>query len=228
MRSSEGARGTAFSSWPIKPCQKIKAEKKKKKENYAPAHAHMSKRCESSLQGGFTFSVCVFWASFLTNRTNYFEWGSGSTTVMSDAMARRVVSIEGSELWYRHMKEKHTFHSHTHLQYVGIGETRAFSWPLDPSQGHDYIHAIEHHPLQDVVLVDGRFRVACALAAFSRLSEHGIVLVHDFERKNYHTLLKYYHITSRAENMVALAPMAFANHTDLRITLKRYSTRPHR
>ena len=35
----------------------------------------------------------MFWLSLLTNSTNYFEWGSGSTTIIADKIAKSVVSF---------------------------------------------------------------------------------------------------------------------------------------
>jgi hypothetical protein len=57
-----------------------------------------------------------------------------------------------------------------------------------------------------VVLVDGRFRVACALEAARWIGPADIVLVHDFwPRKPYHVILEYFVPIARAGTLVALS-----------------------
>ena len=185
--------------------------------------------CDTAiLVGGFTRPVCFFWASFLTTHTRYFEWGAGLTTVLSDGLARRVVSVEGSKDWYQKMTTEHAFRPNTMLRYVDIGPTKRFSWPLNAFKGHAYVHAIDDQPLQDVVLVDGRFRVACALAAHNRLSVNGTVLVHDFERREYHVLLQFYNVRASCEKMVALTPKTNVSHSHVLKALLRFETDPYR
>ena len=54
----------------------------------------------------------------------------------------------------------------------------------------------------DVVLVDGRARVACALNAFDCVSKDGVVVVHDWQRYRNSTLLKYYDIVEESKPRV--------------------------
>ena len=143
----------------------------------------MSPCVAASNPGGFTRKACLMWASLLTPTTRYFEWGSGFTTHISDGICARVTSIEGSAQWHRHMLSSHTWKSTTHIEYVDIGKTGDFSMPHDPSRGSSYIGAIKREEGEfDVILVDGRFRVACAAAAYEHLATHHALLVHDFER----------------------------------------------
>ena len=167
----------------------------------------------SKLAGGFTEVECNFFLKIVTlNTNNYFEWGSGSTTRLAARRARVVTSIEGSKEWVRHM-QKSTLPSNVRLRYVNIGPTRAFSTPVqfNTTLGRHYIRAIDHVPPQDVVLVDGRWRVACAMRARNKLSANGMLLVHDFQRKEYQVLRSAFYIVERAGNLVALRSL---NATD--------------
>ena len=57
----------------------------------------------------------------------------------------------------------------------------------------------------DLVLIDGRFRVMCALKTFNLIDDNCIVLIDDFRnRKSYHVLLDFYQIVEYGERMVAL------------------------
>ena len=60
-------------------------------------------------------------------------------------------------------------------------------------------------PIPDLVLIDGRFRVACALNAWLAVDTHTLVLFDDFtNRPHYHTVLKYFTIVETVGRMVLL------------------------
>lgn len=160
-------------------------------------------KCPSTIPGGFSRKACMLWISFLNLNTRYFEWGSGFTTRTADNIAMRVTSIEGSREWYLKMIE-HTFSERTTLTYIDIGKTGAFSQPEDPGRGKKYIRAI--NSTQDVILVDGRWRVACAISAFPFLAPTGRLMVHDFGRKSYHSLLTIYDKETEVDHLTVLTP----------------------
>lgn len=57
----------------------------------------------------------------------------------------------------------------------------------------------------DLILIDGRFRVICALKCHSVIQESCIILIDDFlNRDSYHILLNYYDIIEKGDKMVAL------------------------
>lgn len=161
------------------------------------SHTEMSPCSAASNPGGFSREACLLWLSLLTPSTRYFEWGSGFTTRVSDGICARVTSVEGSEEWHTQMISSHAWKPTTELKYVDIGPTGLFSMPKDKSRGSSYIHAMDREEgAFDVVLVDGRFRVACAAAAYEHLAPHHAVLVHDFERLHYRPLLRIYDVVN--------------------------------
>jgi hypothetical protein len=53
----------------------------------------------------------------------------------------------------------------------------------------------------DMVLIDGRFRVACSLKLFGQVSNDCVIAFDDFlDRKHYHIILDYYDIIEKTEN----------------------------
>ena len=61
------------------------------------------------------------------------------------------------------------------------------------------------NPNLDLILIDGRFRVICALNAHKVIDKNCIVLIDDFlNRKAYHILLNYYDIIEKGERMIVL------------------------
>jgi hypothetical protein len=61
------------------------------------------------------------------------------------------------------------------------------------------------NPNIDLILIDGRFRVMCALKCCKVINKNCIVLIDDFfNRKSYHVLFDYFDIIEKGERMVAL------------------------
>lgn len=74
----------------------------------------------------------------------------------------------------------------------------------------------------DVVLVDGRFRVACVCQALLRCKPDAAILVHDFaERPHYHDVLAFTDVVDSAESMVVLKRKKRVNWKKLALLLQR-------
>ena len=59
----------------------------------------------------------------------------------------------------------------------------------------------------DLIMIDGRFRVACCLKCFDKIGESEFIIFDDFlNRKHYHIILDYYEIVEKtqADRMVIL------------------------
>ena len=86
--------------------------------------------------------------------------------------------------------------------------------PADPTQVANFakysLAFSQRDPDTDLVLVDGRFRVACALQIV--LSDYtGVVLLHDAQRLEYQPLFKFFSIGERVENLVSLRVLPTAD-----------------
>ena len=136
---------------------------------------------------------------------NYFEFGCGGSTVFCDSPQRRTKSVDNNKEWLN--KVQPLVGSTTELIYVNTGPVLEYGNPADPTQTAgfaDYSLALSQRDSDtDLVLVDGRFRVACALQIV--LSNYtGIVLLHDAQRPEYQPLFKFFTVLERVENLVAL------------------------
>jgi hypothetical protein len=73
----------------------------------------------------------------------------------------------------------------------------------------------------DLVLVDGRFRVACALQIV--LSNYtGVVLLHDAQRPEYQPLFKFFNTIERVDNLVAFRVRSTADKKEAAILWEIY------
>lgn len=98
------------------------------------------------------------------------------------------------------------------LLHIDIGPTAAWGWPADAAALHRW-PAYWRDPWDaagpvDLVLVDGRFRIAAALCGLPRLGPDALVLVHDFwPRAAYRPpLLRHYALVGTAGTLAMLAP----------------------
>ena len=127
------------------------------------------------------------------------EYGSGGSTVMAAEMAgKRVFSVESDPAWLDNMRayfDANPPAAKLFLHHGDIGPTKSWGHPLDEDdfrQWPDYPLSIWSHNrfLQpEVVLIDGRFRMACFLTTLFLTSAPVTVLWDDYiDRTNYHAV----------------------------------------
>lgn len=130
------------------------------------------------------------------------EYGSGGSTVMAAEMpGKTIFSVENSRPWTRMMRryfEQEQPPSMPLMHNVNVGKTGKWGRPVDNSgfkRYHRYplsIWDIEEFQHPDVILIDGRFRVACALTAMLRCTKKTTLLFDDYEnRKSYHMVEEF-------------------------------------
>ncbi len=139
------------------------------------------------------------------------EYGSGgSTFVAATVPGRRITSVESDPRWANRMREiadAHDLPSPPDVVYVDIGPVEAWARARDHTHLNDFIgyaQSVWHRPgfeHPDVVLVDGRFRAACFMAAYLNLDRPITLLFDDYtKRREYHVierLVKPTHLVGR-------------------------------
>lgn len=132
--------------------------------------------------------------------TCILEYGSGGSTVLASEMAgKRVVSVESDPEWAAMMRDWFTTNpgaSAVEIVHADIGPTKEWGHPAGPTEWRKF----PGYPLAvwdsgfapDVVLVDGRFRVGCALAVAFRTEKPVTLLFDDYlPRKAYHVVEEF-------------------------------------
>ena len=133
------------------------------------------------------------------------EFGAGGSTLLAvrSPSLRRIWSVESDPAWIAKLRADAWIadaeaRGRLHLRHADIGavgefgyphdETRRDAWPRYYESVWDDADALE----ADLVLIDGRFRVACALEAIARCRPHAVLLFHDFwNRTPYHPVLAF-------------------------------------
>lgn len=132
------------------------------------------------------------------------EYGSGGSTVLAAEMAgKHVTSVESDRKWARMMTAWFDANppatgSRAEVIWCNIGKTRDWGHPVDDSAWRRFANyplavwqrAGFRHP--DVVLVDGRFRIGCALATAFSITRPVTLLFDDYtKRKWFHRVEEF-------------------------------------
>ena len=145
--------------------------------------------------------------SFLAKNTIFFEYGSGCSTFIAKYYTKKSYAVEGNIKWYNiginnGLKDILLFKD---LKCDGTG--RLLSYPGKKSKLKDwkqFFQAYKKEYNADVILIDGRFRVACGLDIFNKIRNDTIVLIHDYINiKNYHILENYYLKLEEWDSLIA-------------------------
>lgn len=137
--------------------------------------------------------------------TSLVEFGSGGSTLLAvrSPKLQRIWSVESDPAWIAKLRGQPDVAAaeqggRLRLLHADIGRTGDHGAPLDESAlarwpaYHEAVWADPATAAADLVLVDGRFRVACALQALAHCQPHTILLMHDFwNRTPYHPVLAF-------------------------------------
>ena len=130
----------------------------------------------------------------------YFEFGSGGSTVWACQVGLTAHGVESDAAWVKGLKQRLGDACQVHAE--DIGPTKEWGLPASEAARHRfpaYSEAIHRHDQAfDLILVDGRFRVACVLNAIrhtlnvSDRPGDTRLFIHDFwNRPHYHAVLEF-------------------------------------
>ena len=149
---------------------------------------------------------------YLIKSNHYFEYGSGGSTCKANLSPniKSIYSVESDLEWYN--KIKTAFKSNQTNKTINFiyceMDTQPKSWgnPGPKSVLTDWQNYSNQLSLLsnfekkqiDLILIDGRFRVACCLKCYDEISDNCLIMFDDFlNRKNYHLVLNHYDIVEK-------------------------------
>ena len=135
---------------------------------------------------------------YLKNSSFYFEFGSGNSTSLAIKLkVAKIVSIE-SDLSYVIKGKENDPERKASINYIDIqGDRNSWGAPKDESKNYNwgsYYKSIRNMlSPPDLVLIDGRFRVMCALETYKKCDANSYVLIHDYtDRPHYNIIEKLF------------------------------------
>jgi len=170
----------------------------------------------------------LVFAKYLDYSTDYFEFGSGGSTVWAN-LRENIKSIKSIESDPEYVKKIKELAPRADIQWVFIGNIKEGGHPVDKSYYENwqlYYNSYRDRKTDpDLILIDGRFRVACALTVCLYSTSSNItVLIHDFKiRPYYHILLNFFTMVEEIENLIVLKIKEKLDKTVIADTLIKYT-----
>lgn len=117
---------------------------------------------------------------YAAGKATMLEWGSGGSTLQFSALVGRYFSIEHNPEWQENLRAQ--LPANVDYRLVEAEWPHQGFQEAEPGQFEQYIVAIAEFGESefDLVLVDGRARVNCALEAAKFLPRGGLLFFHDF------------------------------------------------
>lgn len=160
---------------------------------------------------------CMEYVQHSYARSNLIvEYGSGGSTCYAAEVGKSVIAVESSIHWLMELVSscaERGFPGQIVPLWVDIGPTKEWGHPVDRSKSTDWqkyatspwVYCDEHDLSPDVVLIDGRFRVACFLATCLAIRKKTEILFDDFMgRQYYQSVLNIVPVTRHIENRMAV------------------------
>lgn len=118
----------------------------------------------------YTYPFLHFLKDRIRQDFSVFEYGSGNSTLWYAQRVASITAVEHDEAWYHLVKPKLPSNAST----------------IYRARGEAYIHAVgEKQERYDIIIVDGRDRVKCVQYAKDYLTDQGIIILDNSERKYY-------------------------------------------
>ena len=189
-----------------------------------------------TMQPAMLPSEIELFKSVMRCATKYVEFGSGGSTVLAHSMGcASIVTIDSSLQWLEKVKRACAVDGRAGIKviHVDIGAVKELGYPIDDSNKErwDVYHsapwADRDLALADTYLIDGRFRVACAIQTALHCSRHAIIMVHDFaNRPYYHCIREIMREIARADNFSVFQVRSDFEPATAESLLARYTRDP--
>lgn len=153
----------------------------------------------------------------LSNSRRYLEFGSGGSTELAVALGcRKILSVESSADWVAALSEKPLIREALERQQlifelVSIGPVRDWGFPKNSASvkkwPNYYLSPFQNYQIPfDFILIDGRFRKACAYASWAYMSDDTVVAIHDYtQRDSLSEIEKFFNVEECVDSLVVLS-----------------------
>ena len=129
--------------------------------------------------------------SFLARRPNarVFEYGSGASTIWLAKRAKQVISVEHDQEWFSIISDRSISTTNIHLKLAKPDSEYNADFISKRAIGYsfkDYVTEIENAGgVFDLIVIDGRARVACLQYALRYMAPGGMIVFDNSGRNEY-------------------------------------------
>jgi len=169
----------------------------------------------------------------------FLEYGAGGSTIFAAELGvKNIHSVESDKTFLDAVQMKVSScypATKVHGHFVNIGKTKEWGHPVNANQAQRwplYCTApwrtlLEKDQLPDLILIDGRFRVACFLASVLLAKTGTVILFDDYnDRPHYHVVEKHLRPSKTVGRMAEFIVEPMLSNSLLLLDLIAYSTNP--
>jgi hypothetical protein len=184
----------------------------------------------------------------IKGRASYCEFGVGGSTLLAvEAGIGRIVSVESDKAWLDAAGTHPVLRSavaeqRLTLLHADIGQTKEWGFPADATAKprwpgywmRPWALWAEQRAMPELVFVDGRFRVACCLAALQFALAAGAppeayaVVIHDFDatRPHYDAVTEFFDVIEQTGSLKVMRARAQQSNAALASELAEFGMDP--
>ena len=187
----------------------------------------------------------AYFCQQLESARNYLEYGSGGSTILANRLVNTMVCVDSDANRLADVRRKLAAEEGrkammAKLIHVNIGLTqdwgmpvfskptrrRVRRWEYYPSAPWRYYRAIAQQP--DLILVDGRFRVACVLESLLSLSplSNTQILLDDYADRPHYQIVEQFADLEMAGRMAVLRPRRLIDRIQVRRMVRQFCADP--
>ncbi len=168
----------------------------------------------------------AFFKKNIANVNTYLEFGAGGSTFICliNTKASRIVSVESDSNWVNYLRKWRIIRKaeKKRLKFfsVSIGKVGKWGRPTEEDKKElfpDYSkNVFEEYKDNDLIFIDGRFRVACAIQAALNSSQNTKIMMHDYvNREHYHIIEQFLEVEETVDTMALFRIKDGVNKDDL-------------
>jgi len=130
--------------------------------------------------------------SYIKDADLYFEYGVGkSTEWVLENTKSKIIAVDSDLNWINSIKNIEYYKERLKTRWVDLGELTKWGRPISYSHRVNFINYInaiwQFNKKPDIVLIDGRFRVACFLYSLLHADKNTVIFFDDYiNRPWYH------------------------------------------
>lgn len=137
-----------------------------------------------------SYPAIDFLRKFLRPEMQIFEFGCGASTLFFSNKVRKVIGLETNPTWLKIIQEKIALNCESSKNVEIFLMPDGLENPQYQSFAADYCK--NNNSKFDILIIDSLKRFECAKAAISAISEDGIIILDDSERKNYAKIFRFF------------------------------------
>jgi len=175
-------------------------------------HSILNKKIEINEEVNFgSKKTNSFFKKKIKKSRVYFEYGSGSSTIIADKENKYYNSIELDKSFYLHILKR--IKKKNSLNFVNIGPVGEFSYPLflNLQKIKEYINSVNiffKKKTPNLILIDGRFRVACCLNLLrfknKLIKNKTTIILDDFKKRKEYGILNDFFFIKKIDRFAIL------------------------